>query len=387
MPTPIQVTFVVTVNKGTYSKTTFWRLRVFACLILAKSSSKKGYTSASRAYNDGIDLSTNDTSHFVHQDIILPENWFSDLERALSCLKWTTRDGVRLLWRTVERFWTWVCLFLCSTSLASRLTVPREFRRSARDRSHPEIIRPAVRRQPASLSPVQHRYLHERKNGRKNHAISAFCIHNTQPGLILPAEFECYRHVKRNWKHRLPICRRHVFELRELIQRCTGKGSGEMYIRYIRWKEFGGSQASGRKAAQGCRLAAAKINSGRSSLTPWYPRRRDIEEHLLEKFDRNCKEKPTMTSARKTSLPFFVGLVQRIMHRSKHFGRRRPESQGLSGRSVVGSGKLAEQVIRFGRNMVFGSSSRARSFSLHVPYSARLWTSGVEALIRRSAGK
>ena len=48
---------------------------------------QEGYTSASRAYNDGIDLSTNDLIIFVHQDAILPENWFSDLERALSCLE------------------------------------------------------------------------------------------------------------------------------------------------------------------------------------------------------------------------------------------------------------------------------------------------------------
>ena len=42
--------------------------------------------------------------------------------------------------------------------------------------------------------------------GRKNYAISAFCIHNTNQGFALPKEFyECYKHVKRTWKKYLPI--------------------------------------------------------------------------------------------------------------------------------------------------------------------------------------
>jgi hypothetical protein len=44
------------------------------------------------------------------------------------------------------------------------------------------------------------------KRGMKSYAISAFCVHNTQMNLVLPNEFyECYKHVKREWKEYLPI--------------------------------------------------------------------------------------------------------------------------------------------------------------------------------------
>jgi hypothetical protein len=45
-----------------------------------------------------------------------------------------------------------------------------------------------------------------REKGMMSFAIPAFCIHNTNQLLTLPAEFyECYRHVKRKWRKYLPI--------------------------------------------------------------------------------------------------------------------------------------------------------------------------------------
>ena len=45
-----------------------------------------------------------------------------------------------------------------------------------------------------------------RRQGRKSYAISAFCIHNTNIGGILPLEFwKCYLFMRRKWMNSLPI--------------------------------------------------------------------------------------------------------------------------------------------------------------------------------------
>jgi len=48
---------------------------------------QENFTSAAKAYNDAIDKSENDLIVFAHQDVILPEEWINDLERALACLE------------------------------------------------------------------------------------------------------------------------------------------------------------------------------------------------------------------------------------------------------------------------------------------------------------
>ncbi|MGZ8884732.1 MAG: glycosyltransferase family A protein, partial [Halobacteriota archaeon] len=48
---------------------------------------KENYPSASLAYNSAIDEAENEIIIFIHQDIYLPETWFSDISQCLSYLE------------------------------------------------------------------------------------------------------------------------------------------------------------------------------------------------------------------------------------------------------------------------------------------------------------
>lgn len=248
MQTPIQVTFVVTVNKRDVLESNFLASPSLRLPHPHQILIQEGYASASRAYNDAIDKSSNDLIVFLHQDMILPESWFSDLERALAHLE---EDDPQ--WGVIGCYGEprddYGRGYVYSSGLG---IVGRPFERPTRIQTLDEIV--LILRKSSGLRfddslPHFHMYgtdicMRAEENGRKNYAISAFCIHNTQPGLILPAEFyECYRHVKRNWKHRLPI-KTTCIRITRLDLAMYRKRLGEMFIRYIRWKEFGGSRAT-----------------------------------------------------------------------------------------------------------------------------------------------
>jgi hypothetical protein len=248
MPTPRQVTFVVAVNKRDVLENNFL---ASPCLRVPHPHEiliQGAYASASKAYNDAIDKSTNDLVVFVHQDIILPESWLADLERALTCLE---QDDPQ--WGVIgcygETLHDQGRGYVYSSGLG---ILGKPFERPARIQTLDEIV--LILRKSSGLRfddslPHFHMYgtdicMRAEESGRKNYAISAFCVHNTQPGLILPEEFyECYRHVKRNWKHRLPI-QTTCIRVTRFDAAMYRKRLGEMYLRYVRWKEFGGSRAT-----------------------------------------------------------------------------------------------------------------------------------------------
>src|ERR1017187_10540431 len=86
MPVMHPLTFVVATNNR---KVLEHNLLQSCCLHGAHPHQiliQEGFKSASMAYNDAIERSSNDLIIFVHQDIIFPETWLSDLERALNHL-------------------------------------------------------------------------------------------------------------------------------------------------------------------------------------------------------------------------------------------------------------------------------------------------------------
>jgi hypothetical protein len=209
---------------------------------------QENYPSASKAYNDAIDKSSNDLIVFLHQDMILPESWLSDLERALAFLE---ADDPQ--WGVIGCYGETRDDYGRGYVYSSGLGIlGKPFERPAQIQTLDEIV--LILRKSSGLRfdetlPHFHMYgtdicMRAEEMGRKNYAISAFCVHNTQPGLILADEFyECYWHVKKVWKHRLPIqttCIR-VTRFDTVMYK---KRLGEMYLRYIRWKEFGGSRAT-----------------------------------------------------------------------------------------------------------------------------------------------
>src|ERR1700726_1969951 len=81
------ITFVIAVNNKHVFESNFL---ASPCLNGAHSHQiivQEGFSSASKAYNEAIDRSTNDVIVFAHQDILFPEPWLTDLQRALNSLE------------------------------------------------------------------------------------------------------------------------------------------------------------------------------------------------------------------------------------------------------------------------------------------------------------
>lgn len=210
---------------------------------------KEGFSSAAVAYNNGIDESLNDLMVFVHQDIILPKRWLADLERGLEYLEkhdpnWgvigvygeTLHDGARG--------------YVYSSGLN---IMGKPFDRPEEIQTLDEIV--LIIRKSSGLRfdeslPNFHMYgtdicMTAMDVGRKNYAISAFCIHNTQPSLILGDDFyESYRHQQRKWRKFLPI-RTTCVRITRYDSWMYRRKMSEWYLRRFRPnKRFGGIRAT-----------------------------------------------------------------------------------------------------------------------------------------------
>ena len=207
---------------------------------------QEGFVSAATAYNDAIEKAVYDLIVFVHQDVILPEDWLSQLQCSLDHLEikdpsWgvlgcggITRDG---LGRG----------HVYSSGLG---IIGEPFVRPAPVQTLDEIV--LILKKASALRfdeqlPNFHLYgadicMRAASMGLGCYAISAFCVHNTQQNLILTNEFyEAYRHIKQVWKDQLPIqttCIRISKSNMHLYRRrCS-----EAYLRYVRRREFGGAR-------------------------------------------------------------------------------------------------------------------------------------------------
>lgn len=172
---------------------------------------KQGFRSASRAYNSAIDEAENDIIVFVHQDVYLPETWFSDLRRCLSYFK-----EEQINWGVLGCFGSKKSaegglgrVYTTGLGLHGRRIVNPEpvetldeiiliIRKSSGLRFDPSL-------------PHFHLYgtdicMAAKDNRMISYAIPAFCVHNTNQLLSLPREFyDCYQYIKRKWKKFLPI--------------------------------------------------------------------------------------------------------------------------------------------------------------------------------------
>lgn len=172
---------------------------------------KEGFSSASLAYNSAIEEAKNDILAFVHQDVYLPTHWFSEVLHAIKTLE---RRGIR--WGVLG------CFGLrrgVEGGLGRVFTTGRGLHGRALQAPEPvdtldEIV--LITRKSLGLKfdpnlPHFHMYgvdlcLQSKRSGLINYAIPAFCIHNTNQLVTLPAEFyACYSYVKRKWPQYLPI--------------------------------------------------------------------------------------------------------------------------------------------------------------------------------------
>ena len=248
MPLSRSVTFAVAVNNRELFETNFLASPGFQVSHEHQIIAQERFTSASKAYNDAIDRSSNDLIVFCHQDVFLPEGWLLELRRALERME--VLDP------------SWGVLGCYGETLADngrgyvyssgRGIMGRPFEDPAEVQTLDEIV--LILRKSSGLRfdeslPHFHLYgtdicLRAARRQMKNYAISAFCIHNTNQTLVLPSEFyECHGHIRQVWKDRLPIqttCIRITRSCLSLYRRRLT----ELYLRHIRRKEYGGTRVS-----------------------------------------------------------------------------------------------------------------------------------------------
>lgn len=172
---------------------------------------KNDFPSASLAYNRAIDEAVNDIVIFVHHDIYLPEKWFADLHASLAYL-----ERSRMKWGVLGCFGSTRSDHgglgnIYTTGLGSHGRPIDEPRRVETLDEIVLIVRKSsgLRFDPAL--PHFHLYgpdlcMTASEQGLGSYAIQAFCVHNTNQLLKLPAEFDaCYRYIKNKWKKKLPI--------------------------------------------------------------------------------------------------------------------------------------------------------------------------------------
>lgn len=201
---------------------------------------KQNYSSASLAYNSAIEEAENDIIIFVHQDVYLPECWFSDLNQSISYLET----------RGIE----WGVLGCCGSRKFAKASVGQVYTNGVGIHgvaiSQPEIVDTLdeivlIIRRSSGLRfdptlPHFHLYgtdlcISAKSKGMACYAIPAFCIHNTNQILKLPREYwVCYQYIKKKWKNLLPIytscikilsfeSERYYRVIRELGQKVLGK--------------------------------------------------------------------------------------------------------------------------------------------------------------------
>lgn len=207
------MTFVVPVNDEDIFKKNFLSSPLFE-IKKYEIIPQRGFTAASKAYNDAIDRSHNDIIVFAHQDILFPIFWEKELLRSLNYLRefdpnWGVIGcyGVNREDNSCKGYGFMYCggnKFLLGEPLEHPMPIQTLDEAVL-------ILRKSSGLRFDEFLPHFHFYGTDicmvAKNKCMNcYAISAFCIHNTKKIHVLPKEFfECYRYIKRKWYNILPI--------------------------------------------------------------------------------------------------------------------------------------------------------------------------------------
>jgi glycosyltransferase involved in cell wall biosynthesis len=207
---------------------------------------QENFNSAAKAYNDAIEKSSNDLIVFCHQDILLPENWLLQLDRALNYLQAADPTwGVLGSYGKTQDGRGWGHVYS-----SGRNVIGEPLKQPVPVQTLDEIV--LILRKSSDLRfddhlPHFHFYgadicLRAAKMGMKSYVISAFCVHNTHQPLVLPREFyECCKYIKRVWNAYLPI-QTTCIRITKFNFPLHTRRLREAYLRYIRRKEFGGTR-------------------------------------------------------------------------------------------------------------------------------------------------
>jgi hypothetical protein len=172
---------------------------------------QRGYTSAARAYNSGMERALTDLVVFAHQDVYFPNGWLDSLHRTLDLLSSTDPNwGVLGVWGGVpdggppgHMYWTGV-----------HGTAGKPFNGVREVRSLDEVV--LILRKSSGIRFDEnlagyHLYgtdicLEANRRGRKCYVFPGFCVHNTNAYDMLPLGFwKGYLFLRSKWRSELPI--------------------------------------------------------------------------------------------------------------------------------------------------------------------------------------
>jgi hypothetical protein len=208
----LPITFVVAINNQS-----IYQNNLLASPIFTENDRKtihilerRNFKSAAIAYNSALEETKTDLIVFIHQDVFLPDRWLRDLKFALSVLDRKDPEwGVLGSWGFTEQDdYIGYCY---STGWG---IMGKSFRQPTKIQTLDELI--LITRKSSGLRfdndlPYYHLYgtdicMRAYSKGMNCYSISAFCVHNTDQIYFLPKEFyKCYKHVKKKWRHFLPI--------------------------------------------------------------------------------------------------------------------------------------------------------------------------------------
>lgn len=174
---------------------------------------KQGFSSAAKAYNSGMAEANHEIVVFVHQDVFLPNGWFSRLDQATTWLdehdpNWGVL-GVFGIAAGRDKGFIGHCY---STGLQQVLGAA--FAHPIEALSFDEMVL-VVRRGSGLLFDEQlpgfHLYatdmcLAAQTNKMRNYVIPAFCIHNSNGLKYYPADYwRAYMYMRSKWWRELPV--------------------------------------------------------------------------------------------------------------------------------------------------------------------------------------
>lgn len=210
MTEPANVTFVTSSNNEKVLKDNLLASPCLQDTAGVQILVQRGFSSASQAYNDAIDKSENDLIVFVHQDMIFPGSWLSQLKESIEVLEKTDPNwGVLGSYgETRERVGRGHIYSIGLGEIGKPANSPQPVQ------TLDEIV--LILRKSSGLRfdpdfPHFHFYgadicMEAQKRGMTSYVISAYCVHNTQPSLFLPREYyQCYRYFRKKWLEYLPV--------------------------------------------------------------------------------------------------------------------------------------------------------------------------------------
>ncbi len=174
---------------------------------------KRGFPCAGKAYNAGIAEARHDIMVFAHQDVYLPDDWITNLERALTQLESQDPNWAVLgVFGATKGHAAELRGYCYSTGLRAFLGAP--FPKPIAAQSLDELA--LVVRRSSGLRfdedlPGFHLYgadicLQAEARAIGSYIVSAFCIHNANGIRYLPMDFwRAYFYLRRKWWPVLPV--------------------------------------------------------------------------------------------------------------------------------------------------------------------------------------